>query len=119
MTALLRKPEGQGSVDPTSGERVDKGSFADAVIPPQTGRTNVNGPPLTPQEAVASIAWRVRRLEAQGLDREQAIHGVAAETGIEPRKVRWCAGHSFPDSTVHLLSSVRGRRSLLEMTAAA
>jgi hypothetical protein len=51
----------------------------------------VHGPPLTPQEAVASVARRVRRLEAQGLDRDRAIRRVAVETGIAPEKVRWCA----------------------------
>jgi hypothetical protein len=51
----------------------------------------MHGPPLTPQEAVASVARRVRRLEAHGLDRNQAIRCVAVETGIDAEKVRWCA----------------------------
>lgn len=51
----------------------------------------MHGPPLTPQEAVASIAHQVRRLEAHGLDRERAIRHAAAENDIEPEKVRWCA----------------------------
>jgi hypothetical protein len=51
----------------------------------------MHGPPLTPQEAVATVARKVRRLEAAGLDRDQAIRRAAAEHGIEPEKVRWCA----------------------------
>lgn len=78
----------------------------------------MNGPALTPQEAVASIALRVRLGEAQGFDREQAIRVVAAETGIEPRKVRWCAGQSSADSTVYLLPSRRECRSRLKLAAA-
>jgi hypothetical protein len=56
----------------------------------------MHGPPLTPQEAVASVARRVRRLEAHGLDREQAIRRAAAETAIEPEKVRWCVDKAAP-----------------------
>jgi hypothetical protein len=33
----------------------------------------------------------MRRLEAAGLDRDQAIRLAAAENGIAPEKVRWCA----------------------------
>jgi hypothetical protein len=51
----------------------------------------MHGPPLTPQEGAASVARRVSRLEAAGLDRDHAIRRVAAENGIEPEKVRWCA----------------------------
>lgn len=78
----------------------------------------MNGPALTPQEAVASVALRVRRRETQGFDREQAIRIVAAKTGIEPRKVRWCAGQSSADSTVYLLPSRRECRSRLKFAAA-
>jgi hypothetical protein len=56
----------------------------------------MHGPPLTPQEAVASVARRVRRLEAQGLDRDRAIRRVAVETGIDPHRVRWCAETACP-----------------------
>ncbi len=56
----------------------------------------MNGPPLTPQEAMDSVARRVRRLEAQGLDRDQAIRRAAVETGLEPHKVRWCVEPSRP-----------------------
>jgi hypothetical protein len=51
----------------------------------------MHGPPLTPQEAVASVTRRVRRLEADGLDLDQAIRRAAAENAIEPEKARWCA----------------------------
>jgi hypothetical protein len=51
---------------------------------------------LTPQEAVASVARRVRSLEARGLDREQAIRWAAAENAIEPEKVRWCVDKAAP-----------------------
>jgi hypothetical protein len=50
----------------------------------------MHGPPLTPQEAVASVARHVRCLEAAGLDRDQAIRRAAADNGISPEKVRWC-----------------------------
>jgi hypothetical protein len=55
---------------------------------------------LTPQEAVASVARRVRRLEAQGLDRDRAIGHAAVETGIDPQKVRWCVETACPEPTV-------------------
>jgi hypothetical protein len=50
----------------------------------------MNGAPLTPAEAVASVAWKVSGLEAQGIDRDRAIGRVAANHGILPEKVRWC-----------------------------
>ena len=51
----------------------------------------MHGPQLTPREAVASVARRVNRYEALGLARDQAIARAAAEYGIAPEKVRWCA----------------------------
>jgi hypothetical protein len=51
----------------------------------------MHGPPLTPQEAVASVARQVRCLEAAGLERDHAIGRAAADNGIAPEKVRWCA----------------------------
>jgi hypothetical protein len=85
----------------------------------------MRGLPLTPQEALASVARRVRRLEAQGLDRDEAIRRAAVETGIDPQKVRWCAETTFPDSTVRLAPPSRphrrpghGRRPLTHPSAA-
>jgi hypothetical protein len=69
----------------------------------------MNGPSLTPQEAVASVARRVTRLEVQGLDRELAIQRAAVEFGIEPNKVRWCAETTFHDSVVRVPPSRRRR----------
>jgi hypothetical protein len=51
----------------------------------------MHGPSRTPQEAVATVARHVARLEALGLDRDQAIRHAAADYGIAPEKVRWCA----------------------------
>jgi hypothetical protein len=62
---------------------------------------------LTPEEAVASVARRVRRAEAQGLDRDQAIRRTAVETGIDLEKVRWCVGTVVRASPVRLSPSVR------------
>jgi len=73
---------------------------------------------LTAKEAVASVARRVHLLEAQGLDRGQAIRRVAVETGIEPEKVRWCAETAYPDSTVRRSPSSRRRRGALAIAAA-
>jgi hypothetical protein len=73
---------------------------------------------LTPQEAVTSIARRVRRLEAQGLDRDQAIVRAAVETGVAPEKVRWCAGTAFHGSPVRLSRSGRRRRGAPALAAA-
>jgi hypothetical protein len=78
----------------------------------------MHGPPLTAQEAVASVARRVHLLETQGLDRGLAIRRVAVETGVEPEKVRWCAETAFPDSTVRRSPSSRRRRGVLAMAAA-
>jgi hypothetical protein len=77
----------------------------------------VNGPPLTPQEAVASVARQVRRRETQGVDREEAIRRVSDETGLDPEKVRWCAQVGFPDSLVYL-SPARRRGWALSIAAA-
>ena len=68
----------------------------------------MQGPSLTPQEAVASVARRVSRLEAQGLDRDLAIQHAALEFGIEPHKVRWCAETAFADAAVALSLVRRG-----------
>jgi hypothetical protein len=78
----------------------------------------MHGPPLTAQEAVASVARRVHLFEAQGLDRGQAIRRAAVETGIEPEKVRWCAETAFPDSAARRSPSSRRRRVALAMAAA-
>jgi len=78
----------------------------------------MHGTPLTPQEAVASVVRRVRRGEAQGLDREHAIGHAAVETGIEPEKVRWCIETVFPAAPVRLSPSLRRRRGALAMAAA-
>ena len=56
----------------------------------------VHGPALTPHQAVTSVARHVRRLEAQGLVRDQAVRLAAAETAIDPTKVRWCVETVFP-----------------------
>jgi hypothetical protein len=77
----------------------------------------VNGPPLTPQEAVASVARQVRRREAQGLDGEEAIRRASDETGIDPEKVRWCAQVAFPNPLVYL-SPARRRGWALSIAAA-
>jgi hypothetical protein len=77
----------------------------------------MHGLPLTPQEAVASIARRVRRGEAQGLDREQAIRRTAVETGIDPEKVRWCIEPVFRAAPVRLSPSLRRRRGALAIAA--
>jgi hypothetical protein len=93
----------------------------------------MNGPALTPQEAVAAVARRVRRLEAHNLDRDQAIRLTAYETGMDAEKVRWCAteaAESTPapesfavetapvHSTVRLAPSRRRRRRQLAVAAA-
>ena len=78
----------------------------------------MHGPPLTPQEAVASVVRRVRRGEAQGLDREQAIGHAAVETGIDPEKVRWCIETVFPAAPVRFSPSLRRRRGVLAVAAA-
>ena len=78
----------------------------------------MDGPPLTPQEAVASVARRVRAGEAQGLDREQAIRHISVETGIDPEKVRWCVETVFGAPAVRLSPSLRRRRGAWAIAAA-
>jgi hypothetical protein len=78
----------------------------------------VHGPAMTPQEAVASVAEHVRRLEARGLARDQAIRLTAAETGVDSKKVRWCTETVFPGSTDRLAHSRRRRRRALAVAAA-
>jgi hypothetical protein len=73
---------------------------------------------LTPQEAVASVARRVRRREAQGVDREEAIRVTSAETGIDPEKVRWCVETVVRDSPVRLSPLARRGRRALAIAAA-
>jgi hypothetical protein len=73
---------------------------------------------LTPQEALASVARRVRRGEAEGLDRDQAIRRTAAETGIDPDKVRWCIDTVVGASPVRLSPAPRRRRGALAIAAA-
>jgi hypothetical protein len=67
---------------------------------------------------VASVAGRVRRLEAHGLDRDQAIQRAAVETGVDQEKVRWCAETAFPGSTVRPSPSRARRRVALAIAAA-
>jgi hypothetical protein len=78
----------------------------------------VHGPPLTPQEAVASVARRVRGGEAQGFDREHAIRRISIETGLDPEKVRWCVETVFGATPVHLSPGLRRRRGALAIAAA-
>ena len=78
----------------------------------------MHGPRLTPQEAVASVARQVRDLEAQGLDRDQAIRRVAHTTRIDAEKVRWCAETASPVSVVRGLRSHSRRRRSLAIAAA-
>ena len=68
----------------------------------------MHGPQLTPQEAVASVARNVRRLEAAGLDRDHAIRRAAVENGIEPDKVRWCAESAPGGSSARPIESDQG-----------
>jgi hypothetical protein len=78
----------------------------------------VHGSPLTPQEAVASVARRVRGGEAQGFDREQAIRRISVETGLDPEKVRWCVETVFGAAPVRLSPARRRRRTALAIAAA-
>jgi hypothetical protein len=78
----------------------------------------VHGPPLTPEEAVASIARRVRESEAQGFDREQAILRTSIDTRIDPEKVRWCVETVFGASPVRLSPALRRRRGAFAIAAA-
>jgi hypothetical protein len=78
----------------------------------------VHGPPLTPQEALASVARRVRGAESQGFDREHAIRRTSVETGIDPEKVRWCVETVFGAAPVRLSPALRRRRGALAIAAA-
>jgi hypothetical protein len=69
----------------------------------------MHGPPLTPQEAVTSVARRVRRLEARGLGRDDALQLVSAETGIELEKVRWSVDRASLGPNAGIASADRGR----------
>ena len=74
--------------------------------------------PLTPQEAVASVARRVRDAEAQGFDREQAIRRISIQSAIEPEKVRWCVETVFGAAPVCLSPAVRRHRGVWAIAAA-
>jgi hypothetical protein len=78
----------------------------------------MHGPPLTPKEAVASVARCVRHGEAQGLEREQAIRRTSVEAGIDPEKVRWCVETVFGASPVRLSPRPRRRRGAMAIAAA-
>ena len=78
----------------------------------------MHGPQLTQQEAVASVARRVRAGEAQGLDREQAIRHISVETGIDPEKVRWCVETVLGAPAVRLAAPLRRRRRAWAIAAA-
>jgi hypothetical protein len=78
----------------------------------------MNGPRLTPQEAVAAVARQVRDLEAQGLDRDHAIRRVVFATRIDAEKVRWCIETAFPASVPRRLPSPPRRRRSLAVAAA-
>jgi hypothetical protein len=73
---------------------------------------------LTPQEAVASVARRVRGREAQGFDREQAIRRISIETGLEPEKVRWCVETVLGAAPVRVAPALRRRRGAWAIAAA-
>ena len=77
----------------------------------------MHGPPLTQQEAVASVARRVCAGEAQGLDGEQAIRRISVETGIDPERVRWCVETVFGAPAVRLSPSLRRRRGAWAIAA--
>lgn len=68
----------------------------------------MHGPPLTPNEAVAMVARQVRRLEAAGIDRDQAIRRAAADNGIDPEKVRWCADTALSHASAGPTDQDRG-----------
>jgi hypothetical protein len=77
----------------------------------------MHGSPLTPQEAVASVALQVRRLEAKGLDPGQAIALTADQTGIDPEKVRWCVDIASAQPALRPRWATQ-RRRLLAVAAA-
>ena len=106
------------SVGPTGRQGVAKGSFRSQYVTAERKHDAVHGPPLTPEEAVASIARRVRGSEAQGFDREQAILRTNIDTGIDPEKVRWCVETVFGASPVRLSPAMRRRRIALAIAAA-
>jgi hypothetical protein len=54
------------------------------------------------------VARQVRRLEAAGIDRDQAIRHAAAESGIAPEKVRWCADTAPGDVSARPTDHGRG-----------
>jgi hypothetical protein len=103
------------SVGPASRKGVDTRPFRTQSYPPNKDET-MHGPLDTaPQEAVASVARHVRRLEDQGLDHDQAIWRTAVETGVDPDKVRWCtetasAEAASAGSAVRLATWTRPRR---------
>jgi hypothetical protein len=92
--------------------------LATSYAKPERKRDAMHGPPLTQQEAVASVAQRVRSSEAQGLDREQAIRRTSVETGIDPEKVRWCVEAVCGAPPVRLSPPVRRRPGALAIAAA-
>jgi hypothetical protein len=69
----------------------------------------MHGPALTPQEAVNSVARRVRRREAQGLGRDDALRLVSAETGIDLAKVRWSVDRASVGPNTRIASADDGR----------
>jgi hypothetical protein len=54
----------------------------------------MQGPALTPKEAVALVARRVCRLESHGLARELAVQAAATEFGLDAHKVLWCVNQT-------------------------
>jgi hypothetical protein len=106
------------SVGPTGRQGVAKGSFGSQLRHTRKEDDAVHGPSLTPQEAVASVARRVRGAEAQGLDREQAIRRVSIETGLDPEKVRWSVETVFGAAPVRISPPPRRRRGAFAIAAA-
>ena len=78
----------------------------------------MHGPPLTPEEAVASVARCVRGGESQGFDREHAIRRISIETGLDPERVRWCVETVFGATPARLSPALRRRRGALTIAAA-
>lgn len=78
----------------------------------------MHGLPLTPQEALASVARRVREAEAQGFSRAHAIRRTSVETGIDPEKVRWSVETVFGASPVRLSPALRWRQGTIAIAAA-
>jgi hypothetical protein len=69
----------------------------------------MQGPSLTPQEAVTSVARRVRRLEARGVGRDNALRLVSAELGIDLEKVRWSVDRASLGPNARIASADRDR----------